>query len=105
MMHVRFGSKADICSAQGHVRFTPNSDIDCVFRHVALGQKRTLLDLFDHLVGALLEMYRHLKTKRLSGLQIDHQLEFDRSLHGKFAWLLALKNAINIRRRTPKIIG
>ena len=22
---VRFGSKADMCSAQGHVRFTPNS--------------------------------------------------------------------------------
>jgi hypothetical protein len=26
--NVRFGSKADICSAKGHVRFTPNSDID-----------------------------------------------------------------------------
>src|SRR5262249_10672171 len=24
--HVRFGSKADMCSAQRHVRFTPNSD-------------------------------------------------------------------------------
>jgi hypothetical protein len=24
--YVRFGSKADICSATGHVRFTPNSD-------------------------------------------------------------------------------
>src|SRR5262245_43571449 len=28
---VRFGSKADICSAATHVRFTPNSDIDCAF--------------------------------------------------------------------------
>jgi hypothetical protein len=27
---VRFGSKADICSAPSHVRFTPNSDTDCV---------------------------------------------------------------------------
>jgi hypothetical protein len=27
---VRFGSKADICAAKRHVRFTPNSDIDCV---------------------------------------------------------------------------
>jgi hypothetical protein len=27
---VRFGSKADICAATSHVRFTPNSDIDCV---------------------------------------------------------------------------
>src|SRR5262245_56151470 len=24
--HVRFGSKADMCNAKGHVRFTPNSD-------------------------------------------------------------------------------
>ena len=23
--HVRFGSKADMCSAKGHVRFTPES--------------------------------------------------------------------------------
>jgi len=28
-MNVRFGSKADICSAKRHVRFTPNSDVDC----------------------------------------------------------------------------
>src|SRR5262249_45403695 len=26
---VRFGSEADICSAKGHVRFTPESDIKC----------------------------------------------------------------------------
>src|SRR5262245_21478526 len=25
-IYVRFGSQADICSATGHVRFTPNSD-------------------------------------------------------------------------------
>jgi hypothetical protein len=29
--HVRFGSKADMCGAQRHVRFTPNSD--CKSRH------------------------------------------------------------------------
>jgi hypothetical protein len=26
LVDVRFGSKADICSAKSHVRFTPNSD-------------------------------------------------------------------------------
>jgi hypothetical protein len=26
MPHVRFGSKADMCSAKAHVRFTPDSD-------------------------------------------------------------------------------
>ena len=67
--------------------------------------RRTSPCSFDHLIGALLEMYRHVKAKRLSGFQIDHQLEFDRGLHGKLPWLLALKNAINIRRRAPKIIG
>jgi hypothetical protein len=30
--NVRFGSLADICSAKGHVRFAPNSDINCVLR-------------------------------------------------------------------------
>src|SRR5215475_11596674 len=29
MADVRFGSKADICAATSHVRFTPNSDIKC----------------------------------------------------------------------------
>jgi len=27
--HIRFGSKADMCAAKGHVRFTPESDIKC----------------------------------------------------------------------------
>jgi len=27
VLDVRFGSKADICDAKGHVRFTPESDI------------------------------------------------------------------------------
>ena len=35
MPDVRFGSKADMCSASIHVRFTPNSDIDCAFRRGA----------------------------------------------------------------------
>src|SRR5262245_53967286 len=28
-VNIRFGSKADICSAKGHVRFTPESDTKC----------------------------------------------------------------------------
>src|SRR5262245_14032238 len=39
---VRFGSLADMCSAKGHVRFTPESDINCdIMGMSALGQKRT----------------------------------------------------------------
>jgi hypothetical protein len=29
--YVRFGSKADMCDAKGHVRFTPNSDRESRF--------------------------------------------------------------------------
>jgi hypothetical protein len=42
--NVRFGSKADICGATSHVRFTPNCDCKSGYlRFVmsALGQKRT----------------------------------------------------------------
>jgi len=33
MSDVRFGSKADICGAKRHVRFTPNSDRESGFPH------------------------------------------------------------------------
>jgi hypothetical protein len=38
-LDVRFGSKADMCAAKGYVCFTPNSDINRVFRHVCFGPK------------------------------------------------------------------
>src|SRR5262245_16589697 len=91
--------RRNICFFGHERRFAAHQPIS------ALGQKRTSLELFDYLAGALLEMCGHVKTKRASGLQIDRQLESDRSLHVTFAWLLVLKNAINIRRRAPKIIG
>jgi len=68
----------------------------------AKGQKRTSPCSFDHLIGALLEMYGHVKAKRLSGFQIDHQLEFDWSLHGKLAWFfspLRMRSTYDAARR------
>src|SRR5262249_42184574 len=42
MLDVRFGSKADICSAQRHVRFTPGSGhVQCNWRCPLWGQLRT----------------------------------------------------------------
>jgi len=60
--------------------------------------------LLDHLVGALLELQRHVEAERLGGLEVDHQLELDRGLDGKLARLLALEDAIGIDRRAPKLI-
>jgi hypothetical protein len=79
MADVCFGSKADMCGAKGHVRFTPNSDIDCVFRRVTLGQKRTSRWLFDHLAGPE-RLAQHgtvaiesTKTANMAFLPLSHQ--------------------------------
>src|SRR5215471_2374678 len=88
--HVRFGSKADICSAQEHVRFTPNSDrksglpqklmsalppkadMCSALDHVCYGPKADIGYLFDHFVGAGEQRWRHGKTERLGSLGVDH---------------------------------
>jgi hypothetical protein len=62
--HVRFGPKADSCSATRHVRFTPNSGHVQRASSCLLWAKSGLMQcskpsLFDHLVGDLLEMQRH----------------------------------------------
>ena len=60
--------------------------------------------LFDHLVGTLLEVQRHVEAERLGSLEIDHKLEFDRGLDRKFARLGALEDAIGIGCRASKTI-
>src|ERR1700726_2010196 len=60
---------------------------------------------FDHLVGKLLEMHWHVEAERLGSLEVDHQLELNRGLHGKLARFRALEDAVGIRRRPAKIVG
>src|SRR5262249_22831901 len=55
--------------------------------------------------GALLEKQRHVQAKCLGGLEVNYQLKLDWGLDGKFAWLRALEDSIDIGRCTPKIIG
>jgi len=45
MEDVRFGSLADICSAQAHVRFTPNSDRESGFPQTAMSALLPKADL------------------------------------------------------------
>ena len=64
---------------------------------------------FDHLVGAAEQRGRQVEPERLARLEIDYQLEFDRKLHRKLAWLLALEDAIiggfyRINERTPDMV-
>ena len=45
MPDVRFGSKADICSATAHVRFTPNSDRESDFPRKAMSALPPIADM------------------------------------------------------------
>ena len=74
--YVRFGSKADMCGAPDYVRFTPNSDTDCVFRHVSFGSLADINNLFDHLIRTRLQCRRHAKAERPGGLEVYDQLDF-----------------------------
>src|SRR6476661_11095063 len=60
--------------------------------------------LFDHIVGALLELRRHLDTQRLRRLEIDDKLKIDRLLHRKFGGLLTFEYLVDIDRRAAKLI-
>jgi hypothetical protein len=74
---VRFGSKADICSAKGHVRFTPESDIKCDIWICPLRAKiGHCWVLFERLVSELLKLQRDTKTKPLCSFQVDYQKIF-----------------------------
>src|SRR5262245_26803926 len=117
-MHVRFGSKADICAATSHVRFTPNSDRESeipqkamsalppkadmcgAIAYVCYGPKADIA-LFDHLVSELLEMHRHVEAQRFGCLEVDDKLIFRRRLHGHVGWLLPLENTVDVAGGAP----
>src|SRR5262249_44588243 len=44
-----------------------------------------MMQLFDHLIGDLPEMQRHIEAERPGGLEIDEKLELGRLLHWQVA--------------------
>ena len=63
----------------------------------AKGQKR----LFDNRISAGEKRRRHSEADCLSGLEVDHQLEFGRALHWKASRLFALEDAIDVASSLP----
>src|SRR5262249_23740115 len=57
----------------------------------ALGQKRTLSTLLDHLVGASDQRRRHCKTECLCSAEVDSKVELCRKFNRKIARLLAFQ--------------
>jgi hypothetical protein len=51
--------------------------------------------LFDHLVSALLHEQRHLKPKRIGGLEVNYQLELGGLFDWQFARLCALEYLVD----------
>jgi len=78
--HVRFGS--DMCSAQAHVRFTPESDIKCDISNVRFGPIADISQtLFDYLVGTGKQRGQYGEAKRFGGLEVDDQFVLGRGLY------------------------
>ena len=107
----RFGSKADICSAQVDVRFTLKSG------HVRCKEGCPLsansghwpglfwLGLFDHLIGALLHLQRHIEAQSLRGVEVDHQLVLGRRLHWQVTRLLAFESPVQPDSGPPTLLN
>src|SRR5262245_2534777 len=73
IVYVRFGSKADICVAIGHVRFTPNSDRESEIPQrpcLLYPQKRTCAVQLSSIVVS----GRHLQSVALGLVVIDPEL-------------------------------
>ena len=61
--------------------------------------------LFDHLVGALLEMQRYIEAQRLGRLEINYQCELCWRLHGEVGRLRAFEDAVDVLCRLTKLFG
>ena len=86
---------ADICGAQAHVRFVPKADI---------WPGLFWLGLFDHLIGALLHLQRHI-AQSLRGLEVDHQLVLGRRLHWQVTRLLAFESPVQPDSGPPTLLN
>src|SRR5215467_11476287 len=89
----------------GYVRFAPESGHWRVgHRMSALCQKRTLAELFDHLVGAREQGRGHLKAEGLRSLEVDDQFVLGWRLHRQIGRLLALEDAVDIAGGAPVLV-
>ena len=106
--NVRFGSLADICSAIGHVHFTPESDIP---RDHMPDKKLFLVDWSDndnweHLnARGVLRHYRGVGTFALDGFTGRGlaSVNTDQALLGRLNFILDAYRALDILARHPRV--
>src|SRR5262245_41475710 len=116
------GSEADMCSAQVHVCFTPNSDRKsglpakvmsalppradmCGARaHVCYGLIADIGQSFDHRIGAGEYCGRNGEAQCLRGFKIDYKFVLGRRLYRHVGRLLAPENSIDVRGRASVLV-
>ena len=92
--NVRFGSKADMCSAPADVRFVPGADYALQHQY-----------LFDHLVGGDKETGWHRKAEGLCCFEVNGRLVLCGCLYWKVGWFFAAHNPVYIGCRPFKLVG
>jgi hypothetical protein len=113
MADVRFGSKADICGATLHVRFTPNSDrksghqqtvmsalplkadMCSAAAHVCFGPKADIHS-FDRHVSTRKQLRWHIEAESLGGSKVDRELKFCGQLDWKVARSLSFQDSSHV---------
>src|SRR3974390_2239535 len=83
-------------AAQPNVRYASNSDRILRPSEMTGRARGRLRQLFNNLISARKERRRHSEAERLSGLEVDDQLEFGPALHRQVGWLLTLEDAIDV---------
>ena len=77
-------------------------DVCCVpSRHSA---PRRRLALFDHLVGAREQVWRHGEAECLGGFEVDDKFVFGRRLNRQIGRLFALEYAVNVGGRQSELL-
>ena len=102
--YVRFGSKADMCGAKGHVRFTPNSG------HVRCNSDVRFVPIAD--IAPLIRSPRRrgqalggtVRPSALAVLRLIDQFVLGRRLHRHVGRLLTLENTIDVAGRAPVLV-
>src|SRR6516164_10031693 len=70
----------------------PRSAKGLPFSSSRVGRQRPVRNSLDHLVGEREQLVRNVEAERFGGLEVDHQLEFNRLHHGKVLRLRSIQN-------------